>query len=57
VFEKKVVQFFNDQLDDINGNKSTLYQDIAKDVFEKHEGVYFCTAADGKLSKPLGEWP
>lgn len=57
VFEKKIVQFFNDQLDDINGNKSMLYQDIAKDVFGGDHGVFYCTDADHSLSKPLGEWP
>lgn len=56
VFSKKVVQFFNDQLDDISGNKSTLYQDIAKDVFET-SGVFFCTDSDQRVGKPLGEWP
>lgn len=43
VFKKEVVQFFNDQLDDINGNKSMLYQDIAKDVLGEQDGVFYCT--------------
>ena len=43
VFQKKVVQFYNDQMDDINGNRSTLFQDIAKDVFGDTHGIYFCT--------------
>jgi hypothetical protein len=57
VFEKKVVQFFNDQLDDINGNKSMLFQEIAYDVFGSDHAVFYCTDADRNLSKPLGEWP
>lgn len=57
VFKKTVVQFFNDQMDDINGNKSMLFQDIAKDVFGSKHGVYYCTEASEELSKPLGEWP
>lgn len=57
VFAKKVVQFFNDQLDDINGNKSMLLQEIAHDVFGEDHRVFYCTDADPKLSKPLGEWP
>ena len=58
VFKNKVVQFFNDQMDDINGNKSTLFQDIAKDVFGTEQGVFYCTeAGDKTLQKPLGEWP
>lgn len=45
IFEREVVQFFNDQMDDINGNLNTLYQEIAKDVFEDHDGIFFCTEA------------
>jgi hypothetical protein len=43
VFSNKVVQFFNDELSDVNGFCSTLYQDIAKDIFEDTNGVFFCT--------------
>lgn len=58
VFQSKIVQFFNDDLSDINGNCSTLYQDIAKDVFGTDVGLFFCTeAVNSELEKPLGEWP
>jgi hypothetical protein len=57
VFKKEVVQFFNDQLDDVNGNKSMLYQEIASDVFGGDHKAFYCTEADRSLSKPLGEWP
>lgn len=43
IFKKEVVQYFNDDLGDANGMCTTLYQDIAKRVFEDHEGVFFCT--------------
>lgn len=43
VFKKKVVQYYDDDIGDINGICSTLYQDIAKDVFGDVEGVFFCT--------------
>ena len=43
VFRKEVVQFFTDNLCDYNGITSTLYQDIAKDIFINTDGVYFCT--------------
>ena len=43
VFRKEVVQYFNDNLGDINGLRSTLWQEIAKDVFTEASGVYFCT--------------
>ena len=43
VFKSKVVQFKSDDIGDVNGMTSTLYQDIAKDVFEDAPGIYFCT--------------
>lgn len=43
VFRNEVVQFFNDDLSDANGLCSTLYQEIAKDIFVSEQGVYFCT--------------
>lgn len=61
VFKNCVVQFFNDNLDDAHGVISTLYQEIAKDVFADAEipgRAYYCTDIEqGKLGKPLGEWP
>lgn len=58
VFKNKVVQFFNDNLNDVYGNISTLYQEIAKDVFSEYvNGICYCTDVDQKLKKPLGEWP
>lgn len=46
VFAKKVVQYFNDNLGDIFGNRNTLYQDLAKEIFGDLEGVYFGTDID-----------
>jgi hypothetical protein len=43
VFQPKVVQYYNDDLSDINGLCSTLYQDLAKDIFGESDGIYFCT--------------
>lgn len=43
VFKAKVVQYESDNTGDLNGLTSTLYQDIAKDVFEDVSGVFFCT--------------
>ena len=62
VFKNKVVQYFNDDLGDIYGQCSTLYQEIAKNIFGETEGVFFCTdraiplLSDG-INCPLGEWP
>lgn len=44
-FAKEVVQYFNDNLGDLWGNKSTLLEDIARDVFDgRSKDVYFCTS-------------
>ncbi len=60
VFEKEVIQYFNDNLGDIHGVESTLYEDLAREIFEEHDGVFFCTDIDdftAGLEAPLGEWP
>lgn len=63
VFKNCVVQFFNDNLNDCHGLVSTLYENIADEVFEEYKetanaAVYFNTDVEvGKLGKPLGEWP
>ena len=59
VFKPIIVQYFNDDLGDINGACTTLYQDIAKNVLLDDQGIYFCTdVVDGlRIGMPLGEWP
>lgn len=59
VFKNRVVQFFNDNLNDIHGLVSTLYQEIANDVFsDELNGVCYCTDIEERvLGTPLGEWP
>ena len=60
VFKCCVVQFFNDNLNDAHGIISTLYEDIASDIFDgtTPSGVNYCTDVEhGKLGMPLGEWP
>lgn len=45
VFRPEVVQFFNDDISDYNGNWSGIMQDIAREVFaDDARGVHFCTA-------------
>ena len=44
VFKKEVIQFFDDDLSDINGNCTTLSEDIARDVFP-NERIFFCTSS------------
>ena len=43
VFKNKVVQFWNDDLGDVNGNETTLYEDIALDILGDGDGICFCT--------------
>lgn len=62
VFKNCVVQFFNDNLNDPHGIVSTLYQDIAAEIFAdmpfpQDGGICFCTDTEHKLGAPLGEWP
>ena len=48
LFAKKVVQFYSDDLSDPHGATSTLYQELAKEVFGTDTGVYFCTDLGGE---------
>lgn len=58
VFRRKVVQYYDDNLADVHGNRTTLCQDIAKEILDTSEGVYFCTDNEGdNIGRPLGEWP
>ena len=43
VFQKKVIQYYNDNLGDLDGMKSTLAEEIARDIFAVHNGIFFCT--------------
>ena len=44
LFRNEVVQYYNDNLNDYHGFESTLYEDIAREIFEdKHSGIFFCT--------------
>ena len=51
VFKNGVVQYFNDDISDLYGLRSTLYQELAKDVFDylNSERIYFCTAPKSHL--------
>ena len=46
LFKNEVVQFFNDDIYDYNGLCSTLYQDIAKEVFKDFADVHYCTSTN-----------
>lgn len=44
IFTDKIAQYWDDNLGDPYGNISTLYQEIARDVFDI-KGVQYCTKA------------
>lgn len=43
LFEPGVVQYYNDDIGDLNGLRTTIYQEIAKDVFGQIGNIHFCT--------------
>lgn len=46
VLSNHVVQYFNDDLGSADGVRSTLYEEIARDILEPGDGVLFCTETD-----------
>ena len=45
IFQPEVIQFYDDDLYDYNGNWSGLAQDIAREVFSNEtRSIHFCTA-------------
>ena len=59
VFRKEVVQYFTDDLGDIHGFHSTLYENLARDVLEADPGTFYCTDTEGMYlpGVPHGHWP
>ena len=43
VFNKTVVQYFSDDLGSCFGLSSTIYEQLARDIFKPLDGVYYCT--------------
>lgn len=57
IFKKEVVQYYNDNMSDINGLCSTLYENIARDIFKPDLGAFYCTSADKDESlSPALSW-
>ena len=60
VFKNCVVQFFNDNLNDAHGVLSTLYQDIAAELFVEAKvngNAAYCTDVERKLGMSTSQWP
>ena len=43
VMRNEVAQLWNDNLHDINGRESYLYEDLAREIIGEDDGVMFCT--------------
>lgn len=43
VFNPEIIQFYNDDLSDLYGNFNGVVADVAKEVFESKDGLFFCT--------------
>lgn len=55
-FKPEVVQFFDDDMTDVNGNFTGLMENIALEAFAKNcRGVNFCTAAVNKADEGQNE--
>lgn len=59
ICHKEVVQYYTDDLGDYYGMRSTLYEDIAREIFTQGEGVLYSTNVEevAEFGNPLGEWP
>lgn len=44
MFEKRIAQYYNDDMTDPYGNRSLLYKDVAEEVFDGHDGIFFSTS-------------
>lgn len=51
VFKKEVVQYYADNMADAHGLCSTLYQDLAADIFGERAGIFFCTKSTAEGAK------
>lgn len=55
IFTKEVIQYFTDDLGDYHGICSTLYQDLAKELFVEVPGIFYCTNIT--ISSLRKTWP
>lgn len=58
VCEAKIVQYFNDDLSDVDQKRTCLAEDLVKDIIGEIPGIFVCTEKIDEIFKaPLGEWP
>lgn len=46
-FRKEIIQYYNDNIGDLHGNRTTVLEEIAREVFKNKDGVFFCTDNGG----------
>ena len=56
VFKNEVVQYWNDDLGDIFGQCSTLFQELAKNIFGDVIGVCYCTDKPNSIYTMTVPW-
>jgi len=56
MFKNEVIQYYTDDIGDLNGLTSTLAQDIAREIFELVDGVYYCTELSKKEKETAIKW-
>lgn len=42
-FRKQIVQYYNDNIGDLHGNRTTVLEEVAREVLGNKDGVFFCT--------------
>lgn len=50
-FQPRIVQYPADNLHDINGNKTTLREELARELLGEEEGIAFCTDNNGWIER------
>lgn len=48
IFEKQVIQYYDDNLGDAHGNRTTLNEILAREVFGDTGEIFFCTYDEDK---------
>lgn len=60
VFRNEVCQYYCDNMFDLHGFKSTVYEDIARDIFNPDiisMDLHFCTDLLDNLGQHVSKWP
>jgi len=56
IWTSRPVQFFDDNLADVDGKKTMLMEEVARDVMAESPNVFHCTLSVTNLAEPK-QWP